>query len=177
MVTCASFPPSIPPSAPASCPFPHGLRRRLQRHGRWEEPYVAVLAGAVARAERLHVRARLDRSEVQLPVGGEAELPRHASSSATTPGSGLPSRNSSAAPPPVETCVSLSSSPATAAAESPPPTTVTAPRFAASTIASAIARVPASNGGVSNTPIGPFQNTVLAWTIQDRKSTRLNSSH
>ena len=47
----------------------------------------------------------------------------------------------------------------TAAAESPPPTTVS-PSTAAT--ASAIALVPAANAGNSNTPSGPFQNTVLA---------------
>ena len=47
----------------------------------------------------------------------------------------------------------------TAAAESPPPTTVS-PSTAAT--ASASARVPAAKAGNSNTPSGPFQNTVLA---------------
>ena len=47
----------------------------------------------------------------------------------------------------------------TAAAESPPPTTV---KPSVSAIASATARVPAANGATSNTPIGPFQNTVPA---------------
>ena len=45
------------------------------------------------------------------------------------------------------------------AAESPPPTTVRPFAFAT---ASATARVPAANGGSSNAPIGPFQNTVCA---------------
>jgi hypothetical protein len=48
---------------------------------------------------------------------------------------------------------------ASAAPESPPPATVTAWVVA---IAFAIARVPSANGGISNAPIGPFQNTVLA---------------
>src|SRR5262249_7935671 len=100
-------------------------------------------------------------TDVHLPVARKHERP-HALSSAATPGSSLPSRNSSDAPPPVETWVSLSSIPATAATESPPPTTVTAPLAPASTSAAATARVPASNGGVSNTPIGPFQKIVLA---------------
>src|SRR5256885_7749788 len=39
------------------------------------------------------------RPEMHLPIGRE-EDPSHASSSAATPGSGFPSRNSSAAPPP-----------------------------------------------------------------------------
>src|SRR5438128_1137612 len=144
------------------------LRRRLQRHGGWEEPYLALLARLVARAERLEVGARLVGPDVHLPVGGEPEGAAHASSGAATPGSGLPSRNSSDAPPPVETWVNASSRPATAAAESPPPTTVTAPRFPASTMASATLRVPASNGGVSNTPMGPFQKIVRAPTMRAR---------
>src|SRR5216684_7463121 len=109
-------------------------------------------------AEQLQVGSSVIRPEVHLPVGGEQQPP-HASSSAATPGSGLPSRNSSDAPPPVETWESLDVRPATAAAESPPPTTVVAPRRVASTMASATARVPASNGGCSNTPIGPFHTT------------------
>ncbi len=43
--------------------------------------------------------------------------------------------------------------------ESPPPTTLTAPDAAT---ALATATVPASNGGISNTPIGPFQMMVFA---------------
>src|SRR6266853_4947573 len=97
-------------------------------------------------AEQLQVGSSIIRPEVHLPVGGEQQPP-HASSSAITPGSGLPSRNSSDAPPPVETWVNACSRPATAAAESPPPTTVTAPPFPASTMASATLLVPASNGG------------------------------
>ena len=47
----------------------------------------------------------------------------------------------------------------TAAAESPPPTTLKAPD---ARIDSATLRVPSANGASSNTPIGPFQNTVCA---------------
>ena len=55
----------------------------------------------------------------------------------------------------------------TAAAESPPPTTlnpaVPSPLPAVvSTMAWATPRVPSANGASSNTPIGPFQNTVFA---------------
>ena len=39
---------------------------------------------------------------------------------------------------------------------------VTAPFAVALATASATAFVPASNGGISNTPIGPFQTTVPA---------------
>ena len=81
------------------------------------------------------------------------------------PGSFLPSRNSRLAPPPVEmwpNCVSSNPRMRTAAAESPPPTT-DSPET--SVRACAIARVPFANFSISNTPIGPFQNTVLASAI------------
>src|SRR4029077_21196114 len=149
-----------------------GLGGGLDGNGRGKEPHVAVVPAVVTGPEGLEVGPGLVRAQVHLPVGGE-EQPPHASSRAATPGRGLPSRSSSAAPPPVDTWGSLSSSPAPAAAESPPPTTVVAPRFPASTIASPMARVPASKGGVSNTPMGPFQNTVLAWTMRERKSSRV----
>ena len=42
---------------------------------------------------------------------------------------------------------------------------VVAPWSVAFARASAIARVPLSNGGVSNTPIGPFHSTVFAAAI------------
>src|SRR5689334_9713313 len=73
----------------------------------------------------------------------------------------MPARNSSDAPPPVEMCEILPATPAdlTAFSESPPPTTDTAPDSAT---ALAIATVPLSNGGFSNTPMGPFQTMVSA---------------
>src|SRR5699024_10208169 len=76
------------------------------------------------------------------------------------PGSSLPSRYSREAPPPVEMWVILSPRPIcwTAAALSPPPMTVVA---SLSAIALATARVPAARVGFSNTPMGPFQTTVL----------------
>src|SRR5207253_2282555 len=85
----------------------------------------------------------------------------HFSGRAATPGSSNPARNSSVAPPPVDIWVILSATPADwiAFSESPPPTTEVAPESAT---ALAIATVPLSNGGFSNTPIGPFQTTVLA---------------
>ena len=58
---------------------------------------------------------------------------------------------------------------AIAAAESPPPTTVSASLLSASAFATA--NVPFAHCGFSNTPIGPFQNTVRASV-----STRRNSS-
>src|SRR5579859_3533327 len=84
--------------------------------------------------------------------------------SAFTPGSSIPARNSSDAPPPVEMCEILSATPADlmAFSESPPPTTLTAPEAAT---AFASATVPLSNGGISNTPIGPFQMMVFAPAI------------
>src|SRR5258708_27580937 len=80
--------------------------------------------------------------------------------SASTPGSFRPSRNSSEAPPPVEMWVILLLTPAacTAATESPPPTMEVAPGFPATALATAT--VPVSKGGVSKTPIGPFQTIV-----------------
>ena len=67
------------------------------------------------------------------------------------------------APPPVEMNVicSARSNLFTAATLSPPPMMVSASALAAT--ASATAFVPASNAFISNTPMGPFQNTVLAW--------------
>ena len=61
----------------------------------------------------------------------------------------------------METWESSPATPAccTAATLSPPPTTVNAGLAA---IARAIASVPAANAGRSNTPAGPFQNTVRA---------------
>src|SRR6266508_239282 len=121
-----------------------------------------------AERQLLHQRDRFEVGEVHLPVAGDQRpahghpFVRHQDSSASRPGRRLPSRYSRDAPPPVEMCPKdFSSSPRirTAAEESPPPTTVK-PSTAA--IASATARVPAANGGSSNTPIGPFQNTVLA---------------
>src|ERR1043165_6218050 len=78
---------------------------------------------------------------------------------AATPGNSSPARNSRVAPPPVEMCVMRSATPArvTAETESPPPTITVAPRSAASATACATPIVPRSNGGSSNTPIGPFQ--------------------
>src|SRR3974390_2589917 len=86
--------------------------------------------------------------------------PRYLSVSAATPGNSIPDRNSSEAPPPVETWLILLVTPALliAFSESPPPTTETAPEFAT---AFARATVPVSKGGISNTPIGPFQMMVF----------------
>src|ERR1700722_12367035 len=85
-------------------------------------------------------------------------------SRAFTPGSSTPPRNSNDAPPPVETWEILSATPADlmAFSESPPPTTLTAPDPAT---AFAIATVPVSKGGISKTPMGPFQMMVFAPAI------------
>ena len=90
-----------------------------------------------------------------------ASRPLSFPSSAATPGSVRPPRNSSEAPPPVEMCVMRSATPAffTAAIESPPPMIVVP--FTAAT-ARATALVPAANASISNTPIGPFHTTVFA---------------
>src|SRR5882672_3416116 len=151
------------------------LRHGLEGHGGREKPHGPLVGDFAGRKERPQVLPRFGGAHMHLPVRRKDQGP-HASSSAATPGNSFPSRNSSDAPPPVETCVSLSSIPATAATESPPPTTVTAPFFPASTRAFAIARVPASNGGVSNTPIGPFQKIVLARSKRAAKSCCVVSS-
>src|SRR3569833_1445443 len=93
-------------------------------------------------------------------------------SSAATPGKVRPARNSSDAPPPVETCEILLVTPAAmiAFSESPPPTTDVAPESAT---ALASATVPASNGGFTKMPIGPFQITVLALRITAAYSSRV----
>ena len=77
------------------------------------------------------------------------------------PAASRPSTSSSAAPPPVETWLIRSATPAwlTAASESPPPTTDAAGESAT---ARATASVPAANGAISKTPIGPFQKIVPA---------------
>ena len=88
------------------------------------------------------------------------------------PGRSLPSRYSRLAPPPVEMCPKASSSKPrvrTAAAESPPPTTE---RPSILVSASATARVPSAKASNSKTPIGPFQNTVLAPEIASAKAAR-----
>src|SRR2546425_1129073 len=153
----------------------YSLCDRLDRNGRREKPHRPLVRDLTGRKECPQVLASFDGPDVHLPVAREDQR-SHTSSNAATPGNSFPSRNSSDAPPPVETCVSLSSIPATAATESPPPMTVTAPFFPASTSAVAIARVPASNGGVSNTPIGPFQKIVFARSSRARKSCCVASS-
>src|ERR1051326_8826534 len=85
-------------------------------------------------------------------------------SSAATPGSSIPARNSRDAPPPVDTCVIFPLTPAAliAFSESPPPTIEVAPEPAT---ALASDTVPLSKGGFSKIPIGPFQMTILATEI------------
>src|SRR5579875_3580038 len=116
--------------------------------------------------QRAHELARLRDRLVHLPVSGDQDA-AHAASSAATPGSVLPSRNSSVAPPPVLTCVTPSAKPSmcAAAAASPPPTTVTAPLFVAATSASPIVCVPWRYAGFSYTPIGPLKTIVFAQRI------------
>src|SRR5690606_14063592 len=102
------------------------------------------------------------RVDQEHALTGPAQARVAAFSSASMPGSGIPWTNSRDAPPPVDTRAIWSGRPAwlTAATLSPPPTTLRASRFCAT--ARATASVPAANGGFSNTPIGPFQNTVRA---------------
>mmetsp|Transcript_4873 Transcript_4873/g.7245 ORF Transcript_4873/g.7245 Transcript_4873/m.7245 type:complete len:214 (-) Transcript_4873:20-661(-) len=79
------------------------------------------------------------------------------------PGNTLPSSNSSEAPPPVEICDIWSARPAfsTAATESPPPMMVMQPLVVSEARVVAMALVPLAKASNSNTPIGPFQMTVL----------------
>src|SRR4051794_19121411 len=119
----------------------------------------------------LHQPDGLEVGQVHLPVAGDQPTARHQPSRTVRPGSCRPSRYSSDAPPPVLMCWNAdSSSPSwrTAAAESPPPTTESP---STCDTASATPRVPAANGASSNTPIGPFQNTV-----SEPASSRANSS-
>src|SRR3954447_8196206 len=92
---------------------------------------------------------------------------------AATPGSSIPERNSSDAPPPVDTWEMRSATPALliAFSESPPPTIDIAPDSAT---ALARATVPRSNGGCSNTPIGPFQMIVLAAAMMELYSSTVS---
>src|SRR5271156_986977 len=115
-------------------------------------------------------RARLDRHKVHLPVRRDQFFAHVRSfsdqtSSALTPGSSRPSRNSRVAPPPVEICVNLPAhgACATAAAVSPPPIIETTPIWLAS--ASPTRLVPPAKAGISKNPSGPFQITVLARSI------------
>src|SRR5213594_760900 len=129
---------------------------------------------ADALGERARQRDRLGARTVHLPVAGDERRAGHrgasaqragaVSSSAASPGSSRPSRNSSDAPPPVETWVTASARPAraSAATESPPPTTVV-PFERAS--ARAIAMVPSPKASISKIPMGPFQRAVRAAAI------------
>src|SRR5699024_5075255 len=120
-------------------------------------------------AQLLDEREALLPVEVHLPVarhqrgagGGHSE----SSSRMEMPGRSLPSMSSRLAPPPVEMCEKRDSSNPrvrTAAAESPPPATVCP---AAVDRVSATAIVPLAKFSNSNTPMGPFQNTVAASAI------------
>src|ERR1043166_1467927 len=100
--------------------------RGLETHRRGEEPGVAIGSRGESPAEFRSVAARLAGADLHFPVRGEEQPAHQASSSAATPGSTRPSRNSNAAPPPVETWVIWSAPPtrADAAARSPPTTTL-----------------------------------------------------
>ena len=78
------------------------------------------------------------------------------------------------APPPVEMKVILSarSNWFTAATESPPPMMVSASSLAATALATA--RVPASKEGISKTPMGPFQKTLLAMPMASAYSSAVS---
>src|SRR5689334_2554317 len=139
---------------------------RPEREERRADADVDALDRRHPRQQRLDELLGLGDRLVHLPVPGYERRARRirAHTSASTPGSCLPSISSSDAPPPVDRCVTLSARPKrwSAAAESPPPTTVVP---GAAAMASATARVPAANGSISNAPIGPFQKTVPAAPI------------
>ena len=119
--------------------------------------------------ERLQIRARLLRAEIHLPVGGEDGL-LHADLCRRAPRrrGALCLREIRAThrrPWRRDSSCWRDRAARTAAAESPPPTIVVAPFAVAAASALATAFVPRSNGGFSNTPIGPFHNTVFARSI------------
>src|SRR5690606_13025341 len=90
---------------------------------------------------------------------------RARSSSTTTAGRRLPSRNSKKAPPPVEMYEMRSATLncSTAASVSPPPAIEKALLAATACVT---ARVPAANSGCSKTPSGPFHTIVPApWSL------------
>src|SRR4029453_12646927 len=141
----------------------HGLVHLPVGADEWDS-HGCVLAGL-----RRHFLMLAGPHPRELSLGGAARgatlrrLARAAGAqpSATTPGSWRPPRHSSDAPPPVEMCLMRSVTPAlaTAAIESPPPITVV-PATDATALATSM--VPVANTSISNTPIGPFQTTVLA---------------
>src|SRR5262249_17367420 len=141
---------------------PQGREGRQDHDGDGGE--VLVVEGE---SELVGERERLEVVVMHLPVAGHQRLAAGrrahlAFSSAARPGNFLPSRYSRLAPPPVEmwlNAVSGNCSCRTAAAESPPPTTASP---GTRLMASATALVPPAKAGNSNTPIGPFQNTVPA---------------
>src|SRR6185312_10977 len=152
-------------------------RRRQTGKRRRHHDSAAVGRGRQTLFQGLEEGGGLGRRLMHLPVGDHHRGAQRvhaegASVSAATPGSVSPARNSSDAPPPVETWVSLSSSPEarSAATESPPPATVTPGQPAT---ARATASVPASSGGRSKTPIGPFQKTMRAGAIARAKAARV----
>src|SRR5664280_1452648 len=118
------------------------------------------LEGPWNRDESPRERRGRRRRARHLPVGDEETAPG-SQRKASTPGSFSPATRSSEAPPPVDTCEIFAARPAsfTASTLSPPPTTVKAEESAS---ICATARVPASNGFVSKTPMGPFQKIVFA---------------
>src|SRR5207248_7296992 len=132
----------------------------------------AELLGPVERAAHLVLRRGLDAQAEPLRERHRPDQFAHVGGIAATPGSSRPSRSSSEAPPPVDTQEMLSATPASWAArtESPPPTTV---KPGQSDTERAIANVPSAKRGHSNTPIGPFQNTVRASAIRRAKSSRV----
>src|SRR5690606_35243389 len=127
------------------------LRRNGDMGARWHD--VAQALGKGRKESR-----RFIRGLVHFPVGdkerGSHTVPRRGTSTAFSPGSSFPSKNSRVAPPPVLMKSKRSWQPAAsiAAAESPPPAIL---RAVDPAIIRAISKVPCANAGVSKTPIGP----------------------
>src|SRR6185369_1851976 len=128
---------------------------RQEREGR-EDRHARLQSGGKVGSEHAAPDGRLGLEEVHLPIRRDHQLAIHdVFSNTTTPGSSLPASSSSDAPPPVETCPMLPVTPAwRAGATRPPPANTRKPGQVGSPRAEA--RVPASNGGFSNTPSGPF---------------------
>src|SRR2546422_8450263 len=85
--------------------IPESHRDGFKGDRRREEPGLPIRLWCVRLEKRREITARLGGPKIHLPIGGEQQRP-HASSSAATPGSSFPSKNSSDAPPPVDTALS-----------------------------------------------------------------------
>ena len=144
---------------------PRGRRSRRPRNRRTADRAVAEHDVDLDRrvAARIEDLASLE-SAMDVSMLMSRSPPSARSIRTATPGSSRPSRNSRVAPPPVEIWVNRAARPCCwiAATESPPPTTTVAPASQRAARKRARWLVPSANDGISNTPSGPFQKTVLA---------------